>query len=56
MNEQQLAYDAKIEKAQIKRVRDAVSKIQIKKLVARRSIEDILATKELNESLTLSIE
>jgi len=54
MNEKQLIIDAKIEKAQIKRVSDAVSKIRVKKLVARRSIEDILATKQLEAGLALS--
>jgi len=55
MNEQQLIIDARIEKAKIKRVSDAVNKIQVKKLIARRSIEDILGAKELEASLTLSI-
>lgn len=54
MNEQQLIIDAKIEKAQIKRVSDAVSKIQKKKLKSRRSIEDILAAQQLEASLELS--
>ena len=54
MNEKQLIIDANIEKAKLKRVSDAVSRIQMKKLIARRSIEDILATKQLESSLGLS--
>jgi hypothetical protein len=53
MNEKQLIIDANIEKAKLKRVSDAVSRIQMKKLVARRSIEDILAAKQLEASLEL---
>ena len=55
MNEQQLIIDAKIEKDKLKRVSDAVSRIQMKKLVARRSIEDILGAKQLEASLALSL-
>ena len=54
MNEKQLIIDANIEKAKLKRVSDAVSRIQMKKLVARRSIEDILAVKQLEAGLGLS--
>ena len=54
MNEKQLIIDAKIEKAKIKRVSEVVSRIQMKKLVARRSIEDILGSKQLEARFALS--
>lgn len=55
MNESELKTKARIENAKIKRVREAVNTIKVKKAIARGRIEDLTAIKLMEDSFALSI-